>query len=124
MPHETTQNAAGEVEMSCTLSLIPNLCILQSDTIHTTTVSAWKHRFSSQCLSIVQVQAFGARMPNYKTIQELDKQVRTYYVPPSLQVPGFGGVKISVEPEQPTTELTMQRYIAFAIKEMSTCLSK
>lgn len=45
--------------------------------------------------------------------------MRSYYVPPSLQVPGFGGVKVGVELEQPTTELTMQRYIAFAIKEIS-----
>jgi len=109
--------------MSCTLSLILNLVSYSLTRFITTTVSAWKHRFSSQCLSIVQDQAFGTRTPNYKTIRELNKQARTYYVPPSLQVPGFGGMKISVEPEQPTTELTMQRYIAFAIKEISTCLS-
>lgn len=65
-------------------------------------------------------QAFGARTPNYKLIQELDKKVRTWYVPPSLQVPGFGGAKpASSEVEQPSVQLTMQRYITFAIKEMS-----
>ncbi|KAF5383588.1 hypothetical protein D9615_003709 [Tricholomella constricta] len=96
-PHEAVTNAAGEVEMS---------------------FAAWKHRFSSQCLSVVHDQAFGARTPNYKAIQDLDKRVRHYYVPPSLQVPGFGGAKIGAEPEQPTVELTMQRYIAFAIKEI------
>lgn len=83
------------------------------------TVAAWKHRFSSQCLSVVHDQAFGARTPNYKVITELDRKVRTYYIPPSLQVPGFGSAKLGAEPEQPTTELTMQRYIAFAIKEIS-----
>ncbi|KAG5645716.1 hypothetical protein DXG03_005411 [Asterophora parasitica] len=97
-PHDTVTNAAGEVEMS---------------------FSAWKHRFASQCLSVVHDQAFGARTPNYKVIQELDKKVRHYYVPPSLLVPGFGGMKLGAEPEQPTIELTMQRYIAFAIKEIS-----
>ncbi|KAF8074745.1 hypothetical protein FPV67DRAFT_1408589 [Lyophyllum atratum] len=98
LPHETMKNAAGDVEMS---------------------FSAWKHRFSSQCLSVVHDQAFGARTPNYKAIQDLDRKVRSYYVPPSLQVPGFGGAKIGAEPERPTVELTMQRYIAFAIKEIT-----
>ncbi|RDB15770.1 putative transcriptional regulatory protein C1F7.11c [Hypsizygus marmoreus] len=97
-PHETVKNAAGEVEMS---------------------FAAWKHRFSSQCLSQVHDQAFGAKAPNYKVIQELDRKVRSWYIPPSLQVPGFGGTKIGAELEQPTVELTMQRYIAFAIKEIT-----
>ncbi|KAG6888567.1 hypothetical protein C0995_007356 [Termitomyces sp. Mi166 len=96
-PHETTKNAAGEVEMS---------------------FAAWKHRFASQCLSVVHDQAFGARPPNYKAIQDLDKRVRQWYVPPTLQVPGFGGTKPGVELEQPSVELTFQRYIAFAIKEI------
>lgn len=82
------------------------------------TVAAWKHRFSSQCLSIVHDQAFGTRTANYRVIQELDKKVRTWYIPPSLQVPGFGGAKVGAEVEQPSIELTMQRYIAFAIREM------
>ncbi|KAF9258724.1 hypothetical protein L218DRAFT_1063037 [Marasmius fiardii PR-910] len=98
-PHETTKNAYGEVEMS---------------------FAAWKHGFCHECLSIVHDQVLvSARPPTYKTIQEMDKKVRLYYVPPSLQVPGFGGAKYSREPEQPSTELTMQRYTAFAIKEMS-----
>ncbi|KAF9460500.1 fungal-specific transcription factor domain-containing protein [Collybia nuda] len=99
LPHDTVKNTTGEVEMS---------------------FAAWKHRFSSQCLNVVHDQAFGARTPNYKVIQELDRKVRSYYVPPSLQVPGFvGGNKIGGELEQPTVELTMQRYIAFAIKEIT-----
>jgi len=69
---------------------------------------------------VVHDEAFGTRIPNYKVIQELDKKVRNWYVPPSLQVPGFGGAKlVSTEVEQPTVQLTLQRYIAFAIKEMS-----
>ncbi|KAF8159767.1 fungal-specific transcription factor domain-containing protein [Crassisporium funariophilum] len=82
--------------------------------------AAWKHRFSAQCLSIVHDQAFGARTPNYKLIQDLDRKVRTWYIPPSLQVPGFGSAKlVSTEVEQPTVQLTMQRYITFAIKEIT-----
>ncbi|KDR67949.1 hypothetical protein GALMADRAFT_161257 [Galerina marginata CBS 339.88] len=99
LPHETTKNEAGEVEM---------------------TFAAWKHRFSAQCLSIVHDEAFGTRTPNYKVIQELDRKVRNWYVPPSLQVPGFGAAKlVSSEVEQPTVQLTMQRYIAFAIREIT-----
>jgi hypothetical protein len=109
--------------MSCRLPSIPERGGLPSDIIQLTAVAAWKHRFSSQCLSVVQDQAFGARTPSYRTIQELDKLVRAFYVPPSLQVPGFGGAKIGVEVEQPTTELTMQRYTAFSLKEISMCIS-
>ena len=71
---------------------------------------------------MVHEQAFGARTPSYKTIQELDKKVRNFYVPPSLRVPGFGGVKPDINSVQPSVELTMQRHVAFAIKEICTCL--
>ncbi|KAF8661278.1 hypothetical protein AX16_001379 [Volvariella volvacea WC 439] len=97
MPHPTTKSPSGEEEMS---------------------FAAWKHRFSHQCLSVVHDQAFGAKTPSYKTILELDRKVKNYYVPPSLRVPGFSG-EHGVTVEQPTVQLTMQRYIAFAIKEIS-----
>jgi hypothetical protein len=61
---------------------------------------------------------------------ELDKRVRNYYVPPSLQVPGFGGSSgytlgsVSMGgggtgQDAPTMGLTMQRHIILAIKEVS-----
>jgi len=98
LPHETITGPSGEVEMS---------------------FAAWKHRWSSECLSIVHDRVFGARAPAYNTVRELDKKVRADYVPASLQVPGFGGSKMTTEPEQPTIELTMQRYCGFAIKEIA-----
>lgn len=49
---------------------------------------------------------------------QLDKKVKEYYVPPSLQVPGFGGAK-TMELAAPPIELTMQRHVVFAIKEIS-----
>lgn len=104
MAYETSHNEAGELEMS---------------------FHAWKHRFSSQCLSVVHEQAFGARTPNYKIIQELDKKVRGFYIPPSLQVPGFSGKPATtslIAPsgiEVPTLQLTMQRYTTWAIKEIT-----
>jgi hypothetical protein len=66
----------------------------------------------------VHEQAFGAKTPTYKTIQDLDKKVRNYPIPPSLRVPGFGGAKM-LEIVQPSVELTMQRHIVFAIREIS-----
>lgn len=81
--------------------------------------AAWKHSFAAECQSLVHDQAFGAKTPSYSTIQELDTKVKNWYIPPSLQVPGFGNSKIGSELEQPAIELTMQRYIAFAIKEIT-----
>ncbi|KXN89389.1 hypothetical protein AN958_05762 [Leucoagaricus sp. SymC.cos] len=97
-PSETTTNVQGETEMS---------------------FAAWKHRFSALCLSVVHDQAFGAKTPSYKAVTDLDKKVRNFYVPPSLQIPGFGGSKLGMEVEQPSVELTMQRYITFAIREIT-----
>ena len=118
MAYDTTSNEAGELEMSCKSILIG----IDSKYSTTSEVSAWKHRFSSQCLSVVHEQAFGARTPNYKIIQELDKKVRGFYIPPSLQVPGFSGKSTSLstgEIEVPSLQLTMQRYTTWAIKEIS-----
>lgn len=98
LPHQTTINMSGDVEMS---------------------FAAWKHGWASKCLSFVHDQVFGARAPTYRTVQELDQKVRAYYIPPSLQVPGFGGAKLTAEPLQPTIELTMQKYCSFAIKEIA-----
>ncbi|KIK61560.1 hypothetical protein GYMLUDRAFT_96415 [Collybiopsis luxurians FD-317 M1] len=101
-PFPTTKNTHGEVEMP---------------------FAAWKYSFSSECLSLLMDQAFGARPPSYKSIQDMDKKVRNYYVPPSLQIPGFGGASVGRELEQqPTIELVMQRYIAFAIREISASI--
>ncbi|TFK51695.1 hypothetical protein OE88DRAFT_1460474 [Heliocybe sulcata] len=98
MAFETTQNKKGEAEMS---------------------FAAWKHRFTSQCLSIVHEQAFGARGVSYPTLQKLDQAVRKFYIPPSLVVPGFGSLTDNTDRESPPLELTMQRHIALAIKEIT-----
>ncbi|KAH9989851.1 fungal-specific transcription factor domain-containing protein [Russula vinacea] len=77
----------------------------------------WKYRFSAQCMSVVHDQVFGARTPNYKVLQQLDRKVRDFYTPPSLQVPGFGGPMADVD--SVPVFLTLQRYIGFAIREMT-----
>lgn len=96
MPQESTRDESGEEDMSFQL---------------------WKYRFSSQCMSVVHDQVFGARTPNYKVLQQLDRKVRDFYTPPSLQVPGFGGPM--ADPEGVPVYLTLQRYVGFAIREMT-----
>ncbi|EJD08184.1 uncharacterized protein FOMMEDRAFT_138150 [Fomitiporia mediterranea MF3/22] len=98
MAHETTKSPSGQVEMS---------------------FHAWKQRFSSELLSIVHDQVFGARNPSYATVTELDKRVRAYYIPPSLQVPGFGSAPMYSASGDPPMVLTMQRHIILAIKEVT-----
>jgi hypothetical protein len=68
-------------------------------------------------MSVVHDQVFGARTPNYRVLQQLDRKVREFYTPLSLQVPGFGGPMTDVE--SVPVYLTLQRYIGFAIREMS-----
>jgi len=68
-------------------------------------------------MSVVHDQVFGARTPNYRVLQQLDRKVREFYTPPSLQVPGFGGPMTDVEGVP--VFLTLQRYVGYAIREMS-----
>ncbi|KAF8627682.1 hypothetical protein AX15_004301 [Amanita polypyramis BW_CC] len=84
-----------------------------------TTFRAWKHRFTAQCMTQVMDEAFSAKSPRYKIIQKLDKRVRNWYVPPILRTPSYEGVRNDKESDQPSLELTMQRFTTFAIKEMT-----
>ena len=88
------------------------------DTGILSSVDAWKHRFSFKCLSAVHEQVFGAKVPRYHAVNELDKKVRDYYVPPSLRVPGFGGSSLEGPNAQVSVQLTMQRCTAFCIREI------
>ncbi|KAF9478287.1 hypothetical protein BDN70DRAFT_880165 [Pholiota conissans] len=80
---------------------------------------AWKHRYSLECMTLLHDQAFGAKMPTYATVLQLDRKLRAFPVPPVLQVAGFG----SSEPRQggypETIALTLQRHIVLAIREMN-----
>ncbi|KAE9383968.1 hypothetical protein BT96DRAFT_692711 [Gymnopus androsaceus JB14] len=71
MPLETTIDANGNVEM---------------------TYTAWKHKFIGECLGVIWDKAFGAHPLSYDLLKHLDQQMRAYYIPPSLRLPGFGGV--------------------------------
>ncbi|KAI0065622.1 hypothetical protein BV25DRAFT_1906166 [Artomyces pyxidatus] len=83
--------------------------------------NAWKHRFSSECMSVVHDQAFGAKTPTYATILQLDRKLRAYQVPPVLQIAGFGSScsepKLGSYPE--SVPLILQRHIVLAIREMN-----
>ncbi|TFY61761.1 hypothetical protein EVJ58_g4311 [Rhodofomes roseus] len=80
--------------------------------------AAWKHRFAAQCQSIVNEQVFGARMPSHRQLMELDKKIREFYLPPSLRVRGFGGMKVE-PPTPPTYQQDLQSYCAFSIREIT-----
>jgi hypothetical protein len=98
-PFETTRDANGEVEM---------------------TYAAWKHKFFGECLGIIWNQAFGAHPLSYELLKHLDQQMRAYYVPPSLRVPGFGGAKLNQDVHPPSPELTMARHFLVALKEITS----
>ena len=99
--------------------MLADLCLCVLLLFFSTQDNAWKHRFSSECMSMLHDQAFGAKMPAYPTVLQLDRKLRAFPVPPVLQVAGFG----SSEPRQggfpDTVMLTLQRHIVLAIREMS-----
>ncbi|KAI0296030.1 hypothetical protein BC826DRAFT_1006878 [Russula brevipes] len=115
MPQESKKDESGEEDMGCEIDLY------SYGRCHVLTlvprVQLWKYRFSSQCMSVIHDQVFGARTPNYKVLQQLDRKVRDFYTPPSLQVPGFGGPMTDVD--SVPVYVTLQRYIGFAIREMT-----
>lgn len=80
---------------------------------------AWKHRFSSECMSVLHDQAFGAKTPTYATVLQLDRKLRAFPVPPVLQVAGFGSSEPRPGGFPETIMLTLQRHIVLAIREMN-----
>jgi hypothetical protein len=85
-------------------------------------VSAWKHKFSSECIAAVHDQVFGAKSPTYATILQLDRKLRAYQVPPVLQIAGFGSTSTepNLGPYPDTIPLILQRHLVLAIREIST----
>jgi len=82
-------------------------------------VNAWKHRFSLECMTLLHDQAFGAKMPTYATVLQLDRKLRAFPVPPILQVAGFGNSEPRSGAYPDTIMLTLQRHVVLAIREMS-----
>jgi len=64
-------------------------------------------------------QSFGARMPTYATVLQLDRKMRAFPVPPVLQVPGFGSSEPRLGGFPESVMLTLQRHIVLALRETS-----
>ncbi|XP_006461816.1 hypothetical protein AGABI2DRAFT_71198 [Agaricus bisporus var. bisporus H97] len=81
-------------------------------------VHAWKHRFTSECISPLHVHAFGTNVPTYAAVLQLDEQIRSFPIPPILRLPEpSNGNNSPVRPDM--IGPTLQRYIVFAMREMS-----
>ncbi|TFK39369.1 fungal-specific transcription factor domain-containing protein [Crucibulum laeve] len=90
-----------------------------NDTSDELSFHAWKHRFASECMNQLHDQAFGAKMPTYATVLQLDRRMRAFPVPPVLQVAGFGSSEPRPGGFPETIMLTLQRHIVLAIREMN-----
>ncbi|KXN92406.1 hypothetical protein AN958_07024 [Leucoagaricus sp. SymC.cos] len=80
-------------------------------------VHAWKHSFTSKCMSALHDQAFGARGSTYTTTLELDYKIRAFPVPTILTRSG----QLETNPLGSSTALilTLQRHVVAAIRESS-----
>mgnify|MGYP007051636875 CR=1 FL=1 len=72
-------------------------------------------------MNLFHDQAFGAKTPTYATVLQLDRKMRSFPVPPILQVVGFGNSEPG-QPGQDSLQLTLQRHIVLAIREGSPSL--
>jgi len=72
-------------------------------------------------MNLLHDQAFGAKMPTYATVVQLDRKMRTFPVPPILQIAGFGSVETRHSGFPDTIMLILQRHIVLALREMSEC---
>ncbi|RPD64305.1 hypothetical protein L226DRAFT_460396 [Lentinus tigrinus ALCF2SS1-7] len=77
----------------------------------------WKHRFTSECMNLVYDQAFGAKTPTYSTVLQLDRKLRGFTVPASLQIAGFGNSESRGGNFYESVPLILQRHLVLAIRE-------
>lgn len=78
-----------------------------------TSVHTWTWQYT-RLLHNVMTTAFGARLPPYSTILELDRKIRDFPVPKYLQP----NCDVAEDPP-PSPELTMQRWNVLSFKEAS-----
>lgn len=69
-------------------------------------------------MNLFHDQAFGAKTPPYAVVLQLDRKMRSFPVPPILQVVGFGNSDPG-QTRQDSVQLTLQRHIVLAIRELS-----
>jgi hypothetical protein len=80
----------------------------------------WKFSFTSECMTLLHDQAFGAVMPSYATTMTLDRKLRAHPVPPVLQIAGFGADAHDPAAGPPVVEtpaLILQRHTVVLIRE-------
>ncbi|OCH91033.1 hypothetical protein OBBRIDRAFT_792742 [Obba rivulosa] len=77
----------------------------------------WKHKFTSECMNTVYDQAFGAKMPSYSTVLQLDRRLRAFPVPPLLQIAGFGSSESKLGTYYESVPLILQRHVVLAVRE-------
>ena len=65
-------------------------------------------------------QAFGAKMPTYNTVLQLDRKLRSFPVPQLLQIAGFGSSDSRTGSSFDSVPLILQRHLVLAIRESST----
>jgi hypothetical protein len=70
-------------------------------------------------MSVLHDLAFGAKTPTYATVLQLDRKLRAFLVPATLQVPGFGSSESTPGEPPASIMLTLQRHIVLALREMS-----
>ena len=72
-------------------------------------------------MNSVYDQAFGAKTPTYSTVLQLDHKLRSYPVPPLLQIAGFGSSNPRTSLYADSVPLILQRHTVLAIRESSAC---
>ncbi|KZT70758.1 hypothetical protein DAEQUDRAFT_667064 [Daedalea quercina L-15889] len=77
----------------------------------------WKHKFTSECMNSVYDQAFGAKVPTYSTVTQLDRRLRSFPVPALLQIAGFGATEARANNYADSIPLILQRHTVLAIRE-------
>jgi len=77
----------------------------------------WKHKFTSECMNSVYDQAFGAKVPTYSTVTQMDRRLRSFPVPALLQIAGFGTTEARANNYADSIPLILQRHTVLAIRE-------
>ena len=73
-------------------------------------------------MNTVYDQSFGAKVPTYNLVLQLDRKLRGFHVPAILQVAGFGHPDTRGRAAYDSVPLILQRHLVLAIREASTCL--
>lgn len=64
-------------------------------------------------------QAFGAKMPTYNLVLQLDRKLRGFHVPAILQIAGFGHPESRAGAVYDSVPLILQRHLVLAVRETS-----